>query len=441
VSWRTRFRDYREQLIAAAILGLPLAAITWILDTVSGALTAQPWHVLWFMGPLAVAAWIAWRQVMKRGALRVRGAMLVFLGCYLAVFSFAVASDLLVWKRSTVAVDQAQLARNWLLPARWGDWRYRFARPAPPPDRLVVITIQKPDTAATPEELRFDVARLVQIAAQNGASGIAFDFYFGQKPSNVDAFLCTVVKNAGIPVIAGQRVVKGQAGRMFAERYAPAIEPCFPDERRGHLIAYADADGVIRQVVLRISGIADSTSLSLRVASLLDPDRPLPPGNLLRFVESRDTFPSLPSETLAGLPAGELGGVLHGRWVLVGERSPAEMFHTPFGDRLGVEVHAAAIGALLGGAWIERAPWWSGFFIMVVACYLIAALTAQGASRQKLLLVAFASSILVVGGAALAIRFWQVWLDVIYPVVAVWLLLGLLLVLRRRLGGAGLRAS
>src|SRR5262249_25796599 len=119
---------------------------------------------------------------------------------------------------------------------------------------------------------------------------------------------------------------------------------------------------------------------------------------------------------------------------LVGERSPEETFHTPFGDRPGVEVHAAAIASLLDGVWIERPPWWSGLLIIVVACYLIAVLVEDGLSVRTLVLIALGISVFLVGGSALAMRLWQVWLDVIYPLVAIWLLLGLLLMLRKKLG-------
>jgi CHASE2 domain-containing sensor protein len=431
-----RLKRYKERLVEATILGLPIALINLVHGKVSGVLTSQPWHVLWFIAPLAGAAWVLWPRLKKAGALHVRGATLLFLVCYLSVFTLAAASDLLVWKRSTVTFDEGELPRNWLLPAGWGDWRYRLVpRSQTLESLLVVVTMEKPAEGATRDALRFELARLIQFAAQSRARGIALDFYFGRESSDVDGFLCQVVDSmnrAGFPVIAGQRIVRGQMGRPYAERYADSIEPCFPDDHRGHLLAYKDADGVIRHVALRLRQIR-STSLSLKVASQLDRDRTLPTGSLLQFVESQDTLPPLEYERLAREPPEELASVLRGHFVLVGERSQSERFQTPFGERLGVEVHAAAIGSLLTGRWIKRPSWWSGLLIIVLACYAIVALAAEGASSRKLLLIALGVSVFLVLASALAMRLWLVWLDVIYALVAVWLLVGLLQILRKSL--------
>ncbi len=430
-----RLERYRERLLEAAILGCPIAVIEWGVGKISARLTSQPWHILWFIAPLAVTAWIAWQRVMNRRVLRVRGAMLVFLICYLSVFTLAAASDLLVWKRLTV-IDHQEAPRHWLLPAGWGDWRYGFAARDAPEARLVVMTMKPPEEGATRSAVRFELARLIKLAASKHAIGIAFDLYFGTEPSEVDAFLCGIVNGANIPVIAGERVVKGEIGLLRVESYAKSIEPCFPEEHRGHLLAYRDADGVVRNVGLRIQDGWDS--LSLRVADQLSRDRPQdkatkPATRMMQFLFPQPGFTLLDYERLASLRPEELDA-LKGRFLLVGERSQAEIFHTPFGDRLGVEVHAAAIASLLAGHWIMRPPWWSGFLIIVVACYVIAALAADGASRGKLLAVALGISAFLVAAAALAMRLWYVWLDVVYPLVAVWLLLGLLVLLKRRLG-------
>lgn len=430
-----RLARYRERLLEAAILGCPIAVIEWGVGRISARLTSQPWHILWFVVPLALAAWVAWQGAMKRRSFRIRGAMLVFFICYLSAFSLAGASDLLVWKRSTV-IDPEEAPRHWLLPAGWGDWRYRFAARDAPEPRLVVMTMEPPEQGATRSAIRFELARLIQLAASKHAAGVAFDFHFGPEPSEVDAFLCGIVHGAGIPVMAGERVVRGSLGIPRAEGYPSSVEPCFPEERRGHLLAYRDADGVVRNVGLRTREGWDS--LGLKVAAQLSRDRPQeqaikPEARMMQFLFPDPGFPVLEYETLASLPSGELD-VLKGRFLLVGERSRPETFHTPFGDRLGVEVHAAAVGALLAGHWITQPPWWSGLLILVVACYLVAALAADGASARKLVAVALGISAFVVAAAALAMRLWYVWLDVVYPLAAVWPLLGLLLLLRRRLG-------
>ena len=429
-----RLQRLKERLLDTAILGLPIALINLVHTKIIGDLTSAPWHILWFIAPLAVAAWVLWSQLRRQGTIRVRGAMLPFLVCYLSVFTLASGSDLLVWRRQTVALDEAALPRNWLAPAGWGDWRYRFVRHPPEIDSpLVVVTMEKPGPDATRNAVRFELARLIRIASASGAKGVAFDFYFGREPSDVDAFLCRVVADAGITVMAGERVSQGRHGDLRAESYPDSISPCFPPDHRGHLIAFRDADGVIRQVALRLAD-ASSTSLSAQVASQLGWDRARLKGEVFQFVEPARGIRPVSYEDFRDYGKDELTRKLRGRFILVGERSQAETFQTPFGKRLGVEVHAAAIWSLVTGSWIVRPPWWSSLLIVVVACYLMAMLAAEGASSRKLLLVTVATSAFVVVASVVAIRLLLVWLDVIYPLVAVWVFLGLLLTLRRKLG-------
>lgn len=431
-----RLKRYRERLIDAAILGLPIAGINWGLQRISTQLGSEPWHILWFIVPLAAATWLLWRQVMRREDFRVRGRMLLFLICYLLIFTLAAGSNLLVWKRSTVTVNEGSTPRNWLLPAGWGDWRYHFARRPPQVQRLVVLVIPEPPPATTLAERRMKLAQVIALAVRDSAIGVAFDYYFGKERTGVDGLVCSAITRADsahIPVIVGQRVVRRQSG-LDAEDYADSIEPCVPADRRAYLLGYRDADGVLRHVVLRAHLITRGTApLSLKVAELLVGGRKLQvdtSGELLQFVEPD----SLQLLQYGKVSAGELKHWLKGRFLLVGQRSGSETFHTPYGDQLGVQVHAAAIASLVAGAGIDRPPWWSGVLVILAACYLMTVLAADGLSAPRLLALALGISTFVVVAAALAMRLWQVWLDVVYPLVALWVLLGLLLLLRKRLG-------
>ncbi|ABC83650.1 CHASE2 domain-containing protein [Anaeromyxobacter dehalogenans] len=425
VLWPERMERWRERLLEAALIGVPLAVIQWVVGRLSARVTSQPWHVLWFVVPLAVAAWIAWQAVMRRRSFRLRGPMRAFLVCYLAVFAVAGAADLLVLTRTTAVYEHEPL-RHRFLPAGWGDWRYRVARRyAADQVPLVILVEPAPGPATSRGAERFELARLIARAEQAGAAGVAFDFYFGKEPSDADALLCAAVQRARRPVIVGERTVK--APHVHAEAYAPALESCFPRNRRGHLLAYRDADDLVRSVGLRTP--RGKESLALQVAAQLA-GRPVgPDGELMQLVFPRDAFPAITSEDLALTD-------LKDRLLLVGERSAAETFQTPFGPRLGVELHAAAVGSLLTGGWIRRPPPWCGALIVLVACYLLSALADAGASIRKLLGVAAAVTAFVVAGAVLAMWLWNVWLDVAYPVAAVWPLVALLALLRRTLGSA-----
>lgn len=432
---RERLEGYRDRLVNTAILGLPMAAIDWGIEKVSEPLMGAPWHILWFVAPLAVAAWVLWRRVLRRGTLRVRGSMLLFLVCYLSIFNLAAGSDLLVWERETVAFEQEDLARNWLAPAGWGDWRYHLASRPPADSLLTIVTMEEP-TGQSLAAMRVQLARLIQVAAESGGRGIGLDFYFSEESTPADGLLCNTVEAAGIDVIAGHRMIRGETGRLFAESYAETLQPCFPGERRGHLLAYEDPDHTVRQIGRRVQG---EEAFSLRVASSLagGPDElPTTRSNVIRFVEPRARFVTVPFEEFADLPPDELRGLLDGYFIVVGERSKAERFRTPYGERLGVEVHAAAIASLLTDTTIERPPWWTSLLLILVSCYLIVVLAVDGMPTRRLAVVAAAISVFVFAAAAAAMALWNVWLDVIYAVAAVWLLLGLLPPLRERLDAA-----
>ena len=430
-----RATRYKERLLEAVFVGLPVVLINLANNKLASALTAQPWHVLWLVAPLVALAWFIWRRVERRQAIRVGGPRLVFLVCYLSVFTLCATSDLLVWKRTTATFGAQDLPRNWLLPAGWGDWHYQFARRPPALDsELVVVTMARPGTGATRDAVRFELARLIEFAAQSGARGVALDFYFGQESSNVDGFLCKVIDQvvAGhTPVVVGQRVVRSSGGLVRFQTYGRMLDACIKADQRALLLAYQDGDGVIRQVAHGSRRLSESTSLSFKVAQLLNGSLALPTGSLLQFVDARDTLPLVAYEWLIQHPHEAADWMRH-RFVLVGERSDAETFRTPFGMKLGVQIHAAAVNSLLTRAWIERPPWWWGLLLIVIACYTIVVLAEEGMSAGRLALLASAISLFLIAAGAMAMRLWLVWLDVSYALVAIWLLLGLVLALRKR---------
>jgi hypothetical protein len=71
--------------------------------------------------------------------------------------------------------------------------------------------------------------------------------------------------------------------------------------------------------------------------------------------------------------------------------------------------------------------------IILAPCYLITVIVSEGASRRRQLQVVLGVTGAVILLAALVMYFWTVWLDVVYPLMAVWLLYPMLLTLNRRL--------
>jgi hypothetical protein len=71
--------------------------------------------------------------------------------------------------------------------------------------------------------------------------------------------------------------------------------------------------------------------------------------------------------------------------------------------------------------------------IILAPCYLITVIVSEGASRRRQLQVVAGVTGAVILLAALVMYFWTVWLDVVYPLMAVWLLYPMLLTLSHRL--------
>ncbi|MDR2893062.1 MAG: adenylate/guanylate cyclase domain-containing protein [Deltaproteobacteria bacterium] len=143
-----------------------------------------------------------------------------------------------------------------------------------------------------------------------------------------------------------------------------------------------------------------------------------PEGNMLiPFQGGRKTYSTISAaDVLAGRAGVEL---LQGRIALVGTSAPGllDIRATPF-ERVmpGVEVHAAAIDALLEGDALELPPWAPGAQIMLILCAAIIGTAAFGFARPRVYLP---TALLLVGAAILASR--QLFLDGLFlsPLYAV----------------------
>lgn len=439
---RKKLLEWRDGLVKLLIVGLPTLLVQQVYKLVADRFFAQPWQALWFLIPLAGAAWIAW-QVLVRGRreLLLRGPLLVFFVAYVAVFSIASQSDLLDWRRDLVGPG-ASAPRSWLLPTRLGDWRYWVAahgRAARPPDDLLVITTKPPPNLAAGRQ---QILKLVALAMASGARGIAFDFHLRPEPSPLDQVLCatiTAARERGVPTIFGYRLVKGAAKRWRPMPLAPALEACLPEQDRGHVMVVRDLDHRVRLVPLRL-GLGDRPPLALRVAAVLEGvpvgKLDVPDNGYLQPVPPRMEHPILEYDQMEGMDPAELQAEVRGLFLLVGEDSEAESFHVPGGQRLGVLIHADAVDALRTGTDLRQSPSWLTLGLILLMCYLVTALAATGAPAAKLVRPGLWASLILVGGSALAVWAVRLWVDVVYGLVALWLLVTLLIILRRlhRLG-------
>jgi hypothetical protein len=88
---------------------------------------------------------------------------------------------------------------------------------------------------------------------------------------------------------------------------------------------------------------------------------------------------------------------------------------------------------LLASHYISRPPAWLSAFVVFASCYILTLVATLHASALRLTLAAAAITMAVVGVAGAAMYWSAVWFDVIYAVVATWLLLPLLFAVRARL--------
>jgi CHASE2 domain-containing sensor protein len=204
--------------------------------------------------------------------------------------------------------------------------------------------------------------------------------------------------------------------------------------RLGHLAGFAESDEKVRSVPLFLNDDRDQPALSWRVATALAHDRKLssPSDGLLRYIEPAPG-PDFLAVTLDQLreDRDNVRMRLAERFLLVGEDSKQETFATPFGDRLGVMIHAGAVDSLLAGAYVRKSPWWSVVMLIMLASYAVAWPASRGMGLRWILAGAAAATLACFVFAAAAAYAASVWIDVVYPALAAFLLVPLVTIFRR----------
>jgi CHASE2 domain-containing sensor protein len=401
--WHERLAEYKQELIKLAIIGIPLAALETINGRISDRVLEQPWQAIAFLIPIAaVAGFLAWR-VSRAESLRIDRRTLVLLGAY----------------------------RSWLTPVSWGDWRYRLV-PKVDGDEVVIV-MREPTAGKSREQARAELVTLMGLAAAQGARGIAFDYYFDGE-SAIDQLVCSTVETIGIPVVFGYGFEYFQA-HMNALPVPRSLQPCVTPERQGHLVGFLDADRKARIMPLFFNHDRAQPALSLRVARALKGEDGIatPDEGLLQFVEpARPHVRVRLADLLDSARAHDADrNALRGRFVLMAEASESDSFDTPFGRTPGAIVHASAIHSLVHGHYIRQGPEWIRFVSMLAFCYGLAVWCVSGVAAIRLILVCVAATACFIAIAVVGILTGPHWFDAVYATAAVWLLLPLLLALRR----------
>ncbi len=422
--------DLRKSSIRLGLLWLPTAVAGLATVSLMNKFAAQPYQTLWILVPLAVLDWIFWQVAKGRKEFRLSGLFLAFLLTYVVIFSVAAGSELLVWRRTLRGYEKS-VPRNWLSLGWMGDWRYWIVRKKPATRRLTIVTMQRTNPVWAG---RVGISELVRLAVENGAKGIALDYYF-EKVSPVDSRLCQAVEQArenDVPVLVCYNVSVDN-GEPSADPIADSLEECLPRKNQGYPAGYTESDEVIRMIPLYFKGTeyaeleAFSLKTATQIAELWGKEIKAPENGLLQFIKPKDDFKRTTYSDLLNNPRP----MLEDQFVLVGEESDKHKFSTPFGEESGLVIQAYAVHSLLQNHFIKRTTFWPNYLMILVFCYLITVRVKQGDSVRKLIRTNSLISCVIFAISALAIYISLVWIDIIYSLLALWLLLPLLLVLRK----------
>jgi CHASE2 domain-containing sensor protein len=426
--------ELRKDLLKMVGMAVPTAIIALAMTWMKDKFVDHPGQTLFFIIPGILVLAILFVGSTIRQRLKLGWPFLVFLLVYLLTFYVAAEYRVLDWKR--IIVGSREVApRNSLALNSYGDWHYRVASEEPPLQNLAIVLMKPPETY---QQGRLEIADLLAIAQSSGARGVALDSYFVKyKPDKdpvekgIDEYLCSRIEAArskGMKVFVAYGF-QSISGRLDKVPMDPDLEKCLPPSDQGHLMGYAEWDGVVRSIPLYFWNEPQSEAFSLKIARSLDPSVKVPHDRALQFIKPSEDFPTI---SFAKLDQSEdERSILNDRFVLAGEESLQDSFHTPYGLKRGVVIHAYAVQALLNNHFIKRPPWWISLILVSVWCYLMMVLIARSVGNVKLILTNAAVSLLIVVMAALVMHFWQTWIDVIYPLIATWLYMLLLIILRR----------
>ncbi len=427
----------REKIILVVFtvvpLGLAGGASQWLLAR----FTDQPWQSVWLLLPLTAIAWLLWRgAVQHQKDFQISRRMLTFLAVFILFFSIVAEARFLDFSRPLTGVSGEVVPRN-TMGLNWiGDWRYGLIEQGPRARDLVVVTIPPVGPGRPTADLRGDVARLIYLASANRVRGIAFDIVMAEGEL-ADHLICQAAADASLPagVFIGY-TFRRVDGDLFREPLSPILEECLSaDSNQGHLVGHQDRDGAVRYIPLSLLGVARHRALSLKVARALggdDGSEITPPPDLLQFAVHPDSVRVLRMEDLTA----ERLSTLDDHFLLVGAFTPKDSVTTPFGRVPGLLVHASAIQSLRTGRFLTHSPWWLSLGVVGTACYVLLLLALSPASTLKLVA---GGGLLTAGIGALSVatfRLSLIWVDILYPAAAIWLLLVLLVPLRRKLQNA-----
>jgi|GEM_PF-2496746 len=425
-------KQLRDELVKLFALSVPAFVVQQLLLISTGWITHEPWKCAIFLLPIiAVSIGIFWWLFRKDNSLVLRRKGLVLFCLYCLFFTIAAETEVLSWRRKLIGYEE-YTPSGFLGLSRFGDWRYGLFGEAPEARDLLVVTL--PTVGRTREKVRYDIFRLIKMAAASDARGLALDLRLVE-PSGIDPLLCEALRNSSaqsMPIFVGYGHRESPSGLVSREDLSPSLDKCVPAERLGHIAGYQEMDRRVRMIPIYLVGNGRLEALSLRIASFLTET----PSKTLSRPENNLLQPLRPHGGLLIVPWGNLEGdknfrdVLRDHFVFVGSSAKADRHDTPYRSVPGVVIHAWATQALRTGEWVLRvSPRWlfPGIWLL---CYVLLVVWVQGASPRRLLGYTAVLSLIVIVGVALAATC-KVWIDASYPLAAIWPLAGTLAIYRR----------
>jgi CHASE2 domain-containing sensor protein len=411
----------REQwrLLLAAV---PVLLVAWFVLGAIGSFSERPLVVAVVLLPLLIVVVVLARPIVRDRRLILGGGFLPFFVAYCLLFAIAAGTRLLEGQRAIVTGFEDQAPSNVLGLNRLGDWHYLVARPAPPMNDIVIVTLPS-FVGSTREEARLTQAGLIARAVDRQARGIAFDYVL-EENSLVDRILCARIRTAeeaGVPVVYGYRG-QDSTGRPVRQPLPAELAGCLSAGRLGTLMGLLEADGYVR--MLPTSHLADTTlrSFSWRIATLLaGGDQNLPRVGLVQFMAPRSmpvVFDTVPDDVQSEY--------FRDRFVIVGSHRPEDVRATPFDSMTGVTTQALAAHGLRTGHIIRRVDARWLLPAILVLCWVLTLLQARGGGLRHMLPGAAVLSAAVIASGVLAMSAGLVWIDLSYPLIAVWGMTGVL---------------
>jgi len=464
--------ELRRDLLKALATFLPMLLIAMSGEWLQTSFISQPGQALWIIIPGLVFVSLFYIRKKTRQQVNLGWPFLVFLPVYILVFFIAAESRVLDWNTRTVY--ETGLPPNFLALNGFGDWHYRVVSEKPANQQDLAIVLLKPPESV--EDGRLQISRLIGYANCAQAKGVALDVFFsetGEQGANLNAFLCDEIDRARnrdnerecgtdapeFPVFVGYDFTLDKE-RIVRVRIDDYLEKCLGKSAQGHTISYPDSDSVVRAIPLYFGTDRSSKSFSLMIAESLvktTGEKIQQPDRLLQYIKPSNDFEKIHwEEVWNNFKEGDEKKIakdeakFQDRFILVGQENASETecqtqsgqdcFLTPYGAKPGVVVHSYAVHSLTQNQFVTRQKWWTTLLMISVMCYLMMVFMSRGVGNLRLVLINLAFSVILVATAILAMRLWLTWIDLIYPLLATWLFMFLLIGLRA-IGKRTTRAS